>query len=60
MVGPPPYPSEKECPVEYVEWVRHALRQSYSFAYDQLGIAASRQKRYYDRGFKPREFLPGD
>jgi hypothetical protein len=36
------------------------MRQSYSFAYEKLGIAASRQKTYYDRGLKPREFVEGD
>lgn len=44
MVGPPPYSPEKECPVEYVEWVRYALRQSHSFAYGELCVAASRHK----------------
>jgi hypothetical protein len=60
MMGPPPGQSETECPIEYVEWVKHALRQSYSFAYNNLRISASRQKCYYDLGLKPRQFSEGN
>ncbi|XP_060600684.1 uncharacterized protein LOC132754103 [Ruditapes philippinarum] len=59
MVGLPLYTTEVECPIEYVQWVKTSLRQSYEFAFDQLNIAASRQKKYYERDLKPREFLNG-
>lgn len=35
------------------------MRNSYEFAYGQLRVAATRQKRDYDRGLRPREFVEG-
>lgn len=44
------------CPIEYVEWVKHALRDAFSLVYEHTGQAAKRQKLYYDRGLKVRTF----
>jgi hypothetical protein len=60
MVGPPPGQNDTYCPIEYVEWFKSSTRKAFLFANDQLGISATRQKRYYDRGLKPREFSSGD
>lgn len=47
------------CPIEYVEWLRFTLTTTYNFAYENLSRAASRQKKNYDRGAKPRGFGEG-
>ena len=60
MVGPIPEGGDKECPIQYVEWVKNATINAYEFAYGQLGIAASRQKHNYERGLKPRQFEKGN
>ena len=44
------------CPIEYVEWVKHALRDAFSLVYEHTGQAAKWQKLYYDRGLKVRTF----
>jgi len=44
------------CPIEYVEWVKHALIDDFSLVYEHNGQAAQRQKLYYDRGLKIRTF----
>ena len=57
MVGLPP--GTIECPIKYLEWVKNAVRNAFEFAYGQLKVAATRQKQYYDRGLRPREFQEG-
>ncbi|VDI00396.1 Hypothetical predicted protein [Mytilus galloprovincialis] len=47
------------CPVQYVEWVKHTLSLTYEFVNSNLNRAASRQKKNYDRGAKPRAFDEG-
>ena len=42
-------PDHRPCPVEYVEWVRDALETSYERARQELGRAAQRQARHYNR-----------
>ena len=42
--------------IKYVEWVKHALRDAFSLVYEDTGQAAKRQKLYYDRGLKVRNF----
>jgi hypothetical protein len=42
-------PDEVPCPNEYVEWVRDALRTSHERARRELGRAAERQARHYNR-----------
>ena len=60
MAGQPPGTPEVECPIQYVGWVKSATAQAFEYAYSWLGVAASRQKRNYDRGLKPREYKRGD
>ena len=60
MVGPPPSYQQTECPIRYIEWVKSAMSGAFEFTHQQLGLAASRQKRDYNRGLKPREFKEGD
>ena len=45
MAGQPPGTPEVECPIQYVEWVKSATAQAFEFAYSQLGVAASHQKK---------------
>ena len=59
MVGDPPNQKTEECPIKYVEWIRHAMTEAFVFTHGQLGVAAKRQKSNYDRGLKPREFSVG-
>ncbi len=51
---------EYQCPIEYVEWVRQALRENFERARHCLGEAAQRQKRYYDQRAFSRKLAPGD
>ena len=60
MLGNPPSSPTPICPVEYVEWLRIVLADSYDFVSENLRQAASKQKKYYDRGMKPREFSESD
>lgn len=60
MVGSPPSYQQTECPIRYIEWVKSAMSGAFEFTHQQLGLAASRQKRDYNRGLKPREFKEGD
>lgn len=48
------------CHVEYVEWVGQALLENFEMARDHLRVAAQRQKRYYDRRVKDRQYGIGD
>ncbi|MEW8486835.1 MAG: hypothetical protein AB2705_16775 [Candidatus Thiodiazotropha sp.] len=59
MVGPPPNQTPVQCPIQYVEWARHAMSSAFAFTHGQLGLSAKRQKRNYERGLKPREFTEG-
>ena len=36
------------------------MTNAFEFAYGQLGVVASRQKRDYERGLKPREYKEAD
>ena len=58
-VGYPPSGSEPVCPTFYVEWLKQAFRDSFQFAFENLKVAASRQKKNYDRGFKPGSYQVG-
>ena len=60
MAGLPPGSPDIECPIQYVEWVKSAMNNAFEFAYGQLGTAATRQKKDYERGLKPREYTRGD
>ena len=58
MLGNPPSSPTPICPVEYVEWLRIVLADSYDFVSENLRQAASKPKKNYDRG--PREFSEND
>ena len=60
MVGPPPGTNQMECPIAYVQWVQSAMQEAFEYTYEQLGMAATRQKRDYDRKLKPREYSRGN
>ena len=60
MVGAPPTKTQIQCPIKYIEWMKSAMTGAFQFTHEQLGIAASRQKKNYDRGLKPREYAAGD
>ena len=48
------------CPIEYVEWVRNVMQNSYKIARENLEKSAIRQKRGYDVNTKTRSFKRGD
>ena len=60
MVGQPPNMLNDVCPVQYIEWVKSAMTITHQFVFQTLGIAAKRQKFYYDKGLKPRKYRKGD
>ena len=49
-----------QCEVEYVEWVQAAMQQNYERAREHLGMAAARQKSYFDARARGRKFKAGD
>ena len=60
LMYPPKQYQGFQCHNEYVEWLRRVLQDSYESARHQLGVAASRQKRYYDARTKDHRFREGD
>ena len=59
MVDPPSNQRMEECPINYVEWARQAMTETFVFSHGQLGLAAKRQKNNYDRCLKPKEYNEG-
>ena len=61
MVGAPPeIDIFTGCEIEYVEWVKLAMAKAFEKVRSNLGEAAIRQKKYYDRGLKVRIYQVGD
>ena len=60
ILGNPNNAVSPSCPIEYVEWLRNVLTETFDFVNKNLKQAAERQKKYYDRGLKPREFSSED
>jgi hypothetical protein len=60
ILGNPPYSETHTCPIEYVEWLKNTFEDTYDFVHENLRQSASKQKKYYDRGLKPRNFSPQD
>ena len=58
MFGLPANMRMSVCPVQYVEWVQTAMRESFQFISENLETAARRQKNYYDKKLKVRNFEP--
>ena len=54
------YIDQIECPIHYIRWVQTAMMIAFEFTNEQLGLAALRQKRDYDRNWKPRKFARND
>ncbi|MES9884898.1 MAG: reverse transcriptase domain-containing protein [Sedimenticola sp.] len=50
---------EFSCPVQYVNWLEHRMHKSFKFVAENLDRSAKHQKKYYDRGLKPRTFESG-
>ena len=57
--GPPEQEKPYQCQTEYVEWLKHALRQCHELAQVNLKSAAIRQKRNYDKGCRETKFEVG-
>ena len=60
ILGNPQGTSNPTCPVAYVEWLKNVLSETYDFVHENLKRAALKQKKYYDRGLKPRQFSEDD
>jgi transposase InsO family protein len=56
MFGDSPDRIDQVCPSQYVEWLKQSMELSFDVAFQNLKLAASRQKKTYDRGLKPRQF----
>jgi hypothetical protein len=59
MMGLPPGVDDELCPVEYVEWMKNAMRDNSQLVREHLSSAAKHQKRNYDRGLKARSYDEG-
>ena len=60
MVGAPPrHENYYRCRTEYVEWLRQTTMRAHAFARQHLGIAATRQKDYYDRNANSPHYSVG-
>ena len=60
LMFPPATHTGYQCHTEYVEWVKRAMQDNFERARHHLGVAASRQKRYYDVRTKNRQYTVGD
>ena len=60
LMYPSPQYDSYRCHTDYVAWVKTALEDNFEQARQQLGLAAERQKRYYDVRTKDKIFKPGD
>ena len=60
IIGNPPDNPNPICPREYVEWLKNVLTDTHDFVHRNLEQAATKQKKYYDRGLKPRAFSKDD
>ncbi len=60
LMYPHPQEGQYRCPIEYVEWVRAAMLENFERVRHQLGWAANRQKKYYDKRAQVRKFERGD
>ena len=61
MVGPPPNTIEESvCPIQYIEWIKSTMNVTHDFVFKHLGVAATRQKEYYDKNLKPRSYEVGN
>ena len=47
------------CPNAYVEWVREMVEENFRYVRQELGKAAIRQKKLYDKHACPRKLDPG-
>ncbi|XP_014677616.1 PREDICTED: uncharacterized protein K02A2.6-like [Priapulus caudatus] len=59
MFDPPLGSADEVCPIEFVEWIKRAIREAHAFAQTHLGRAAQRQKRGYDSKVRTSTFAPG-
>ena len=55
MIGAPPSSGVSPCYVQYVEWVKHAMKKSFIAAHEHSRKAAERQKRNYDKSVLPND-----
>jgi transposase InsO family protein len=60
MVGLPPEQRQVRCSVQYAQWMQSVFNKSFDLAHSQLGKAAKRQKKGYDKNLKPRKFEIGN
>ena len=60
IIGNPPDNPNPICPSEYVEWLKSVLADPHEFVHKNLEQAATKQKKYYDRGLNPRTFSKYD
>lgn len=51
---------QNKCTVEYAELIQSVFNKSFELAHCQLGKAASRQKKGYDKNLRPRSFEVGN
>ncbi|XP_060064595.1 uncharacterized protein LOC132544947 [Ylistrum balloti] len=59
MVGGVPEPHTDICTLEYVEWLRTTMQETFQYAHKHLEVAAKSQEITYDRNLKSREFQIG-
>ena len=60
LMFPSPQTRGYKCHVEYVHFVRRAMREAHERAREHMEVAASRQKRTYDGHAKDQEFKVGE
>ena len=60
MFGDTPDRKDNSCPSEYVEWLKQSMELSFNIASENLKVAASRQRKYYNKGLKPRQYAVND
>ena len=60
IVGTPNAEQEERCHVQYIEWIRDALRRAHQCAFENINLSFQKQKKYYDRNAKTKIFEVGE
>ena len=60
IVGTPNAGHEEKCHVQYIEWIRDALRRAHQCAFENINLSFQKQKKYYYRNAKTKIFEFGE
>ena len=60
LVGHPPHSPPSLCTIQYVEWLKSAMRRAFDFAKKHMNTSVLRQKKTYNKRCKENHIKTGD